>query len=219
MLILVGAVIVLASTLGGFMLAGGHPMVLLHVSEFVVILGVAAGVLVIASPGHILKEIVHKVKHAILGKPAHHEEATSMLARLSGRTHEVRTRFAIGARPGSALGGTANDRAERASHAMRQGDDSAAPRDGAVLAAASVMAPLHAETVSTLVHFRTLDADEIRRYVATGEGMDKAGSYAVQGMGSFAVERIEGSYANVVGLPVCEVVVALKRLGVLRAFP
>jgi septum formation protein len=81
------------------------------------------------------------------------------------------------------------------------------------------VAPLYAETVSTMVHFRTLESDEIRRYVATGEGTDKAGAYAVQGMGSFAVRRIEGSYANVVGLPVCEVVIALKRFGFLPAFP
>ena len=57
------------------------------------------------------------------------------------------------------------------------------------------------------------------RYVATGEGRDKAGAYAVQGIGSFAVERIEGSYSNVVGLPVCEVVLALRRTGLLGAFP
>ncbi|HYC72671.1 MAG TPA: motility-associated protein [Opitutaceae bacterium] len=68
MLVFIGALIVFASTLGGFMIAGGKPLVLLHVSEFVVILGVAAGVLVIASPGHVLKEIVHKVKAAIAGK-------------------------------------------------------------------------------------------------------------------------------------------------------
>lgn len=68
MLILIGAFIVMASTLGGFMLAGGKPIVLLHVSEFVVILGVAAGVLVIASPGHVLKEIIHKIKACITGK-------------------------------------------------------------------------------------------------------------------------------------------------------
>ena len=52
------------------MLAGGKPLVLLHVSEFVVILGVATGVLIIASPGHILKEIIHKIKGAIAGKNA-----------------------------------------------------------------------------------------------------------------------------------------------------
>lgn len=68
MLVLIGAAIVFASTLGGFMIAGGQPLVLLHVSEFVVILGVAAGVLIIASPAHILKEIMHKVKGAISGK-------------------------------------------------------------------------------------------------------------------------------------------------------
>jgi chemotaxis protein MotA len=68
MLALLGAFIVLASTLGGFMLAGGKPLVLLHLSEFVVILGVAAGVLVIASPGHVLKEIVHKIKFVLGGK-------------------------------------------------------------------------------------------------------------------------------------------------------
>jgi chemotaxis protein MotA len=68
MLILVGAFIVLAATLGGFMLAGGNPLVLLHVSEFVVILGVALGVLIIASPGHVIKEIIHKTKDAMFGK-------------------------------------------------------------------------------------------------------------------------------------------------------
>jgi len=78
---------------------------------------------------------------------------------------------------------------------------------------------LHAETVTTKVEFRRLDAEEIRRYVATGEGADKAGGYAIQGIGSFAVRRVEGSYTNVVGLPVCEVVLALQRLGFLGDFP
>ena len=70
MLILVGAFIVMAATLGGFMLAGGNPLVLLHVSEFVVIFGVALGVLLIASPGHVIKEIIHKTKEAAFGKGA-----------------------------------------------------------------------------------------------------------------------------------------------------
>lgn len=70
MLVIIGAIIVIASTLGGFMLAGGKPLVLLHVSEFVVILGVGTGVLIIASPGHVLKEILHKLKAAIAGKAA-----------------------------------------------------------------------------------------------------------------------------------------------------
>jgi chemotaxis protein MotA len=93
MLILIGAVIVMASTLGGFMIAGGKPLVLLHVSEFVVILGVAAGVLVIASPGHVLKEIVHKLKEAIAGKSAGEKEFTDLLKLL----YEV---FMVGRRNG-----------------------------------------------------------------------------------------------------------------------
>ncbi len=67
MLIIIGSVIVFAATLGGFMIAGGNPLVLLHVSEFVVILGVALGVLIIASPAHIMKEIMHKLMVAMKG--------------------------------------------------------------------------------------------------------------------------------------------------------
>ena len=70
MLIIVGAVIVFAATIGGFMMAGGHPGVLLHASEFVVILGIPLGVLVIATPIHVIKEIVHKTKEALAGKTA-----------------------------------------------------------------------------------------------------------------------------------------------------
>ncbi|MFZ1054538.1 MAG: flagellar motor stator protein MotA [Opitutaceae bacterium] len=68
MLAILGALVVLVSTVGGFMLAGGKPVVLLHLSEFVVIFGVASGVLVIASPGHVLKEIMHKIQVVISGK-------------------------------------------------------------------------------------------------------------------------------------------------------
>jgi chemotaxis protein MotA len=93
MLILVGSIIVMASTIGGFLLAGGNPLVLLHVSEFVVILGVAAGVLVIASPGHVLKEIVHKVKACITGKCAGEKEFTDLLKLL----YEI---FMVGRRNG-----------------------------------------------------------------------------------------------------------------------
>lgn len=71
----------------------------------------------------------------------------------------------------------------------------------------------HADTVTTRVIFRALTPVEIDAYVATGEGDDKAGAYAVQGKGAALVTRIEGSYTNVVGLPVAEVVVALAKLG------
>jgi chemotaxis protein MotA len=68
MLILIGAFIVCASTIGGFMLAGGNPLVLLHISEFVVILGVALGIIIIASPMHTMIDLVHKIKQALAGK-------------------------------------------------------------------------------------------------------------------------------------------------------
>jgi septum formation protein len=118
----------------------------------------------------------------VLGKPSGRDEARAMIAELSGRDHEVWTRFAISS-----------------------GDDSGAA--------------LHAETVRTRVTFRALDEIEIAAYADTGEGLDKAGAYAIQGIGGFAVARIDGSYSNVVGLPACEVIVALRRLGLLGRFP
>ncbi|MEK7314974.1 MAG: Maf family protein [Candidatus Eisenbacteria bacterium] len=57
------------------------------------------------------------------------------------------------------------------------------------------------EAVRSIVKFSRLALDEIDRYVATGEPLDKAGAYAVQGYGAAFVEAIEGSYSNVVGLP------------------
>jgi septum formation protein len=78
---------------------------------------------------------------------------------------------------------------------------------------AGTASPLHAQTVTTRVTFRTVDRDEVNAYAATGEGRDKAGAYAVQGRASAFVERIEGSYSGVVGLPLCEVVVALRAVG------
>ena len=65
---------------------------------------------------------------------------------------------------------------------------------------------------STLVKFAVLSADEIAEYVASGEPMDKAGAYAIQGLASKFVERIEGCFFNVVGLPVALVYRMLKDL-------
>lgn len=64
----------------------------------------------------------------------------------------------------------------------------------------------------TEVTFTALDADRIRWYVETGEPDDKAGAYAAQGIGSRFIERIEGSYSNVVGLPIPVVDRLLERL-------
>jgi septum formation protein len=55
---------------------------------------------------------------------------------------------------------------------------------------------------TTRVLFRKLTRDEIRSYVETGEPMDKAGAYGIQGVGAFLVSRIEGSFSNVAGFPV-----------------
>ena len=63
----------------------------------------------------------------------------------------------------------------------------------------------------TQVHMCALSPSDIESYVATGEPMDKAGAYAIQGIGSAFVKAIEGSYTNVVGLPVPEVLDALLR--------
>jgi len=67
------------------------------------------------------------------------------------------------------------------------------------------------EHATTLVTFRELDEEEIRRYVESGEPMDKAGAYAVQGLASKFVTRILGCYSNVVGLPVALVYGILKK--------
>ena len=64
------------------------------------------------------------------------------------------------------------------------------------------------------VTLRRLAAAEIERYVATGEPLDKAGAYAVQGRAAAFVSRIEGSYTGVVGLPLCETASLLARIGV-----
>jgi septum formation protein len=79
--------------------------------------------------------------------------------------------------------------------------------------------PAFARTVATRVTMRAASATEIQRYAASGEGLDKAGAYAAQGLGAFLVERIDGSYSNVVGLPACELVTDLLAAGMLTEFP
>jgi chemotaxis protein MotA len=94
MLILLGGFVVMVSALGGFMLGGGNPIVLLEAyGEFVIILGIALGVLIIASPGHVLKEIFTKLKGAIAGNHTGRAEFTEMLKLL----YEI---FMVGRRNG-----------------------------------------------------------------------------------------------------------------------
>jgi len=71
------------------------------------------------------------------------------------------------------------------------------------------------QVVTSRVTFKPLSDTQIREYLLTGEPFDKAGAYAVQGLGSVLIETVEGSYTNVVGLPVEEVLAALHTLGAL----
>ncbi|MBM4257850.1 MAG: septum formation inhibitor Maf [Deltaproteobacteria bacterium] len=68
------------------------------------------------------------------------------------------------------------------------------------------------QVVTTTVTFKSLSDEQIQAYLATGEPFDKAGAYAVQGLGAALVEKVDGSYTNVVGLPLDEVLEALRSL-------
>ena len=70
------------------------------------------------------------------------------------------------------------------------------------------------EAERSLVRFRPLTEEEIARYIRTGEPMDKAGAYGAQGLGALFVERIEGDFFNVMGLPLCRLGKMLKEQGV-----
>ncbi len=73
--------------------------------------------------------------------------------------------------------------------------------------------------VESGVLFRELRPREIEGYLNSGEPFDKAGGYAVQGLGAFMVREVHGSYANVVGLPICQVIETMIELGVIEEFP
>jgi nucleoside triphosphate pyrophosphatase len=112
----------------------------------------------------------------ILGKPENEEEARSMLRRLSGRRHEVLTGVSL-----------------------RYFDRSSAGRPEA-LGSSEVGC-----VETTAVFFAPIGDTELEWYVQSREGLDKAGSYAIQGLASRFVQRIDGSHSNVVGLPVAVV--------------
>lgn len=64
------------------------------------------------------------------------------------------------------------------------------------------------------VSFRDIDANEIRRYVLSGEASDKAGAYAIQGHAAAFIDEIHGSHSGIVGLPLCDTVLLLKQFGI-----
>ena len=126
------------------------------------------------------------IDEAILGKPRDEDDAARMLRLLSGRTHRVIT--------GVCLGGDKLVRGQwsAASDAKLLKTEEREPRTGVE----------DARSETTLVTMGDLSDAEIRSYIATGEPMDKAGAYAIQGMASRWISRVEGDYSNVVGLPV-----------------
>lgn len=70
------------------------------------------------------------------------------------------------------------------------------------------------EVEETAVRFRPLQENEIRAYIESGEPMDKAGAYGIQGLGSIFVESILGDYFNVMGLPLCRLSQILNAFGI-----
>ena len=123
-------------------------------------------------------DTVVAVAGEVLGKPVDEADATRMLRTLSGTRHQVLTGVAVAWR--SALSSPTD-----------------LPAGSAVAPAASISV----EVVTTQVRMRRWTDDEIGAYVASGEPMDKAGSYAIQEVGDRFVDGIEGSFDNVVGLP------------------
>jgi septum formation protein len=130
------------------------------------------------------------VEGKILGKPSDTEDAARMLRLLSGREHEVITGVCL-----------FPPNENRASTELRAGSGWYARRE---------MTSAAETTLVTMVEFSD---EEIREYVATGEPMDKAGAYAIQGIASRWIPRIEGDYSNVVGLPVALVWRMLRTMG------
>ena len=137
------------------------------------------------------------VDDEVLGKPADAADATRMLRMLSGRQHQVMTGVALipAPKPSAPTGRAAE---------VRNPDlppyESIVVNDGIEV---------------TTVEFARMTDAEIAEYIVSGEPMDKAGGYAIQGLASRFVTRIEGSYSNVVGLPVALVYNLCKRAGLL----
>lgn len=125
----------------------------------------------------------------ILNKPCDSGDAARMLRMLSGRTHEVITGVCV-MRSGSGWQSPAASNAD-APKLTRSPPNQTHGQGHSTVA-----------SESTLVTMSAISEKEIQEYIATGEPMDKAGAYAIQGRASRWIPRIEGDYTNVVGLPV-----------------
>ena len=126
------------------------------------------------------------VADKILGKPHDAADAARMLRLLSGRTHEVITGVCLVRTVTSYQFSVTSDfKPAAVEHKLRTENRE-----------------LRTASETTLVTMSKMSDEEIREYIATGEPMDKAGAYAIQGLASKWIPRIEGDYSNVVGLPV-----------------
>lgn len=137
------------------------------------------------------------VNGEILGKPRDEADATRMLGLLSGRTHQVITGVCL-------LGPPLKTENKK----LRSGFENRFQKDKVKDAG---FEDTRSET--TLVTMTAFTDEEIQAYIATNEPMDKAGAYAIQGIASRWIPRIEGDYFNVVGLPVMLVYQMLREHG------
>jgi septum formation protein len=146
------------------------------------------------------------VDDCILGKPRDAEDAARMLRMLSGRTHAVITGVCL---VGPVAEGQLPVASKTVTHTV---PPPGSTREGLVTRNRQLATVLSEITEVTMCE---LSEDEIRDYVATGEPMDKAGAYAIQGIASRWIPRIEGDHSNVVGLPVALVYAMLRERGIL----
>ena len=130
------------------------------------------------------------VDGAILGKPVDAADASRMLRMLSGRTHQVITGVCL-AGPGI-----------RGQRPGIRGQGAGVSEATSRWKLATENPELRTGSETTLVSVGDISDQEISDYLATGEPLDKAGAYAIQGRASRWIPRIEGDYSNVVGLPV-----------------
>ncbi len=138
----------------------------------------------------------------ILGKPRDAADAARMLWMLSGRDHEVITGVCVLGAVASGQGPGAGKEQTQAAGSI---DEQLTTGGRRVMTASE----------TTIVTMSELSGEDIHEYIATGEPMDKAGAYAIQGIASRWISRIEGDYSNVVGLPVALVYGMLREQGVL----
>ncbi len=136
----------------------------------------------------------------LLGKAEDEDQARERLEALSGRTHEVLSGVVVMASGSSKLDFVSS---EETNHSLGQGSPPSVPGDE--VAERSGVA-------RSLVTFRDVPPELLAAYLASGEWRDRAGAYAVQGLGSTLVERVEGDLSNVIGLPVALLVELVPHL-------